>query len=125
MCTILDFLFNTSKFTACRVKACYACPSCDQVIFCSQTCTEAALKYHRIECPVLSTIWESEVSVTCHMSFRIITQQPLDYFISKKQSLEVNCQFVFHAKSNLLIYNADYMTNISSLEEQSKGNSQI
>lgn len=48
------------------------------------------MTYHEIECSVLKTIWESEVSITCHISFRIIAQRKLEYFVGKRQDLQVS-----------------------------------
>ncbi|XP_065209611.1 SET and MYND domain-containing protein 4-like [Planococcus citri] len=86
-------LLQKYQYTHCyhcfkRVKTLYPCPSCDQVIFCSQKCTSDALKYHRIECSILRTLWESEISITCHISLRIIAQHSLGFFLEKKDFLQ-------------------------------------
>ncbi|XP_038209258.1 SET and MYND domain-containing protein 4 [Zerene cesonia] len=58
-----------------------ACPTCPNVVFCSDKCKETALKsYHSYECHILPLLWKSGCSVTCHIALRMITQNTKEYF---------------------------------------------
>ncbi|VVC29601.1 Tetratricopeptide repeat,Tetratricopeptide repeat-containing domain,Tetratricopeptide-like helical [Cinara cedri] len=64
------------------------CPGCNRVAFCGDRCKRVALKsYHAIECPLLPTLFATGVSITCLIALRIITQQPLRYFVDLQPKL--------------------------------------
>ncbi|XP_014249101.1 SET and MYND domain-containing protein 4-like [Cimex lectularius] len=90
-CSVL--LYENSK-THCfncftRVKGGEPCPGCANVRFCSDQCSKVAMKtHHGVECKILKTLWESGASVTCFMALRIISQHPIQYFLSLKTDLK-------------------------------------
>lgn len=64
------------------------CPQCVDIVFCSEQCRDDALStYHRYECGILQTIWKSGVSINASMALRMITQQPLEYFLNLRGEL--------------------------------------
>jgi len=68
-----------------------SCPNCNDVIFCTEKCQQEALKnFHHYECGLLKTFWQYEVSITCHIAMRIISQKSMDYFLGIKNELQEN-----------------------------------
>lgn len=66
-----------------------ACPTCADVIFCSEIChNKACSSFHRFECGIMQHLWNSGVSVTCQMALRAISQHSLQYFKDIKPELE-------------------------------------
>lgn len=64
-----------------------ACPQCIDVIFCSELCQQKAINgYHKYECGILSTIWESGASLNCHLSLRIAASKDAKYFVNNYDS---------------------------------------
>ncbi|XP_050521268.1 SET and MYND domain-containing protein 4-like [Daktulosphaira vitifoliae] len=59
------------------------CPGCSNVAFCDESCKEVAMKsYHAFECLMMPTLFSHEISISCLIALRIITQKPLKYFTS-------------------------------------------
>ena len=73
----------------CRTVVPVACPSCSDVIYCSEQCQQrSSAKYHRFECGILPVIWRSGASINNHMALRIMASKPLDYFLQLRSSLD-------------------------------------
>lgn len=82
--------YNHSHCTNCfvRLMAPLPCPDCERVAFCGEFCKRTALEsYHAIECSMLPALFSAGVSITCLIALRIITQQPLKYFINLRPKL--------------------------------------
>ncbi|XP_025202672.1 SET and MYND domain-containing protein 4 [Melanaphis sacchari] len=82
--------YNHSHCTNCfvRLVAPLPCPDCERVAFCGEFCKRIALEsYHAIECSMLPALFSAGVSITCLIALRIITQQPLKYFIDLRPKL--------------------------------------
>lgn len=59
------------------------------VVFCSKMCRNTAIySYHKFECGMLETIWNSGSSINCQMAMRLISQRPLSYFRSIRNQLK-------------------------------------
>ncbi|XP_030386848.1 SET and MYND domain-containing protein DDB_G0284059 [Scaptodrosophila lebanonensis] len=68
-----------------------ACPSCADVIYCSEECQQrAAANYHRYECGIVPVIWRSGASINTHLALRIFASKPLEYFLQLKPSIDEN-----------------------------------
>lgn len=66
-----------------------ACHGCSNVVFCSTLCERLANRsYHRSECPILQTLFESGASVNCLLALRIISQTHFSNFNDKKNKLK-------------------------------------
>lgn len=64
------------------------CPNCVDVIFCSKACRNASIySYHKYECGMLETIWNSGSSINCQMAMRLVAQRPLSYYKSIRNEL--------------------------------------
>ncbi|CAK1548167.1 unnamed protein product [Leptosia nina] len=93
-----------------------ACPTCPNVVFCSDKCQETALKsYHAYECPILPLIWKSGCSITCHIALRMITQRSKNYFKELSKDLDKKPSGQYNSNDYKNIYNL-----ISHEERRSK-----
>lgn len=64
------------------------CFGCVDVVFCSKKCRNVAIySYHKFECGLLETMWDSGASINCQMAMRLISQRPLSYFRSIRDQL--------------------------------------
>lgn len=67
------------------------CPNCIDVIFCSKKCRNAAIyTYHKFECGMLETIWNSGSSINCQMAMRLVSQRPLSYYRGIRDQLKTD-----------------------------------
>lgn len=84
------------KFSKSHCQQCFArtiiplpCPNCVDVVFCSKTCQNASIyTYHKFECGLLDTIWNSGSSINCQMAMRLVSQRPLSYFRNIRKELK-------------------------------------
>lgn len=60
------------------------CKRCTTIVFCSVFCRNESEYYHRIECPILKTIYSYNVSVNAHLAFRAVTCNTEKDFIDGK-----------------------------------------
>ncbi|CAF4836224.1 unnamed protein product [Pieris macdunnoughi] len=85
-----------AEYAATHCQNCFAkcpiplgCPTCPNVVFCSDQCQEVALtSYHAYECPILPLIWKSGCSITCHIALRMITQDSKQHFKELTKDLD-------------------------------------
>ncbi|KAM3966739.1 SET and MYND domain containing, class 4, member 3 [Aphomia sociella] len=83
-----------------------ACPTCPNVIFCSDKCLEVAQNsYHGYECHILPLLWKSGCSITCHIALRMITQNKKDYFNNISKDLETGTTVPYKTDDYKNIYN--------------------
>uniref|UniRef100_A0A1A9UIY6 MYND-type domain-containing protein n=1 Tax=Glossina austeni TaxID=7395 RepID=A0A1A9UIY6_GLOAU len=84
------------KFSKTHCEHCFirsatpvACPTCADVIYCSEKClSRAAKSYHKYECGLLSTIWQSGASINCHMALRILASQDKDNLLKLAKNID-------------------------------------
>lgn len=82
------------------------CPTCPNVIFCSDKCLEVAQKtYHAYECHILPLLWKSGCSITCHLAIRMITQNKKEYFVNINKELETEITGPYKTEDYKSIYN--------------------
>ncbi|XP_071450764.1 SET and MYND domain-containing protein 4-like [Hetaerina americana] len=71
------------------------CPTCSTVAFCSAACRETAVStHHATECPALALIWDSGVSLTCHLALRLISQRDIHFLRDLRPHIEAAKQAV-------------------------------
>jgi SET and MYND domain-containing protein 4 len=90
-CAVLLENYSKTHCDTClkRVRTLIPCEHCPNVIFCSEKCLDASKSgYHRFECGILSAIWSSYVSVTCHMALRVMAQRSCEYFSTIREDLK-------------------------------------
>lgn len=82
------------------------CGTCKYTVFCSKNCMEEA-KYHKIECEIIHSLYESGASINCIMALRIITQKPFDFFWDIKDSLDnpFSPDSIYHGSDYKRLYN--------------------
>lgn len=67
----------------------FACPTCAHVVFCSWNCLQNGCNsFHKTECKIQPSVFESGCSINCSMALRIITQRPLKVFLGFKGLLK-------------------------------------
>ncbi|XP_015599275.1 SET and MYND domain-containing protein 4 [Cephus cinctus] len=76
-----------SRIVAPIPAACYAC-SC--IAYCSPRCRDADAEAHLIECNILTTLWQSNASVTCLLALKAVTQRPFADLLKLQEHLKVN-----------------------------------
>ncbi|XP_046398326.1 SET and MYND domain-containing protein 4-like [Ischnura elegans] len=75
------------------------CPTCSSVSFCSTACRDLAVtSHHTTECSALALIWDSGVSLTCHLALRLITQRNIAFFRDLRENIEAAKQAVASAE---------------------------
>lgn len=63
----------------------FPCPNCTQAVYCSLNCRQYGEVYHRFECKILGTIYNSGASVNCRLALRTVTQQELAFLLEKSK----------------------------------------
>ncbi|XP_076627679.1 protein-lysine N-methyltransferase SMYD4 [Colletes latitarsis] len=64
-----------------------ACKKCSWVAYCGIRCRNADAKVHRTECMLLPALWRSNISVTCFLALRSITQRSFEELFKMKDTL--------------------------------------
>lgn len=103
-CILYYLLYNVHR----RLMAPLPCPDCERVAFCGEFCKRTALEsYHAIECSMLPALFSAGVSITCLIALRIITQQPLKYFINLRPKLlnhVITARWSFGHNNIIIVY---------------------
>ncbi|XP_045490330.1 SET and MYND domain-containing protein 4 [Pieris rapae] len=102
-----------AEYAATHCQNCFAkcpiplsCPTCPNVIFCSDHCQDVALtSYHAYECPILPLIWKSGCSITCHIALRMITQNSKQHFKELSKYLDEKPTGPYNTNDYRNIYN--------------------
>lgn len=67
----------------------FACPTCANVVFCSWNCLQNGCNsFHKVECKIQPSVFDSGCSINCSMALRIITQRPAKVFLGLKGLLK-------------------------------------
>lgn len=95
-CAVLIASKSLTNCQCCMISTIqpFACPTCAHVVFCSWNCLQNGCNsFHKIECKIQPSIFDSGCSINCSMALRIITQRPLKVFLGLKGLLkeEDNC----------------------------------
>ncbi|XP_055316538.1 SET and MYND domain-containing protein 4 [Sitodiplosis mosellana] len=93
LCATLFERFSKSHCQHCFARSItpLPCPTCIDVVFCSKNCRNTAIYgYHKFECGMLETIWNSGSSINCQMAMRLISQRPLSYWRNIRKELKDN-----------------------------------
>lgn len=110
----LDHCLTNCQYCFMSVDQPIACPTCPFVIFCSSICERLANKsFHRYECCVQQSLFESGASINCSLALRIITQKHYSYFNDKKNKLKDYLRD--HCKKNVIkkkVYRFDDYDNV-------------
>lgn len=83
-CAVLVHSKSLSNCQCCMISTIqpFACPTCAYAVFCSWSCLQNGCKsFHKVECRIQPSIFETGCSINCAMALRIITQRPLKTFL--------------------------------------------
>lgn len=84
-----------------------ACDTCSIITYCSIKCRDMDAKSHAHECEILAPLWLSNVSITCLLSLKAITQKPYELYKKLKNKIETD-DYKFKANKENPYKSQDY-----------------